>query len=88
MNNKLWFKAKRYGYGWYPATWQGWAIITAFVFIEILNFIRLDEVSHSNSDTLRPFIIQTAILTAVLIWICQKTGEKARWRWGDKDADK
>lgn len=24
--NKLWFKAKNYGWGWYPVTWEGWTV--------------------------------------------------------------
>ena len=27
QTTKYWFKAKTYGYGWTPATWQGWGII-------------------------------------------------------------
>lgn len=79
---KPWFKAKRYGWGWTPATWQGWSILTGFIAIVVWNFFRLDAHSHSNSDTLRPFIIQTVGLVLILLWVCQKTGEKPRWRWG------
>ena len=29
---RYWFPAKRYGWGWGPpATWQGWAVLAAFV---------------------------------------------------------
>ena len=28
---QLWFKAKTYGYGWYPVTWQGWLVILIYV---------------------------------------------------------
>ncbi len=38
-----------------------------FITITILNFIRIDSVSHSASDTLRPFIIQTAILMLLFL---------------------
>ena len=30
---QLWFKAKKYGYGWYPATWQGWLVILVYLTI-------------------------------------------------------
>lgn len=79
---KIWFRAKTYGWGWYPVTWQGWLIIAGFILIDVLNFLRLDATSHSSSDTLRPFIIETAMMTVVLIIICWRTGEKPRWRWG------
>lgn len=83
---KLWFKAKRYGWGWTPATWQGWVVMVVFFIFEVWNFLRLDSVSHSNSDTIRPFVIQTIIAVLVLIFICYKTGEKPRWRWGGDDS--
>ena len=37
-----------------------------FIVICVLNFMRIDSVSHSASDTLRPFIIQTTILLLLL----------------------
>ncbi len=81
--NKYWFKAKKYGWGWYPSTWEGWTVLLVFVFILIRDFIRLDATSHSGSDTLRPFIIHVFFLTLFLIGICYLTGEKPRWSWGD-----
>jgi len=80
-----WFKAKRYGWGWYPNSWQGWLILGFYVLFEVWNFIRLDRFSHSASDTLRPFIIQTALATILLICICALTGERPRWMWGEKN---
>ncbi|MFZ1549719.1 MAG: hypothetical protein WAT44_04620 [Microgenomates group bacterium] len=82
MKKTKWFKSKNYGWGWYPATWQGWLVLFTFLVIEIWNFMWLDSISHSNSDTLRLFLIQSIVLTLVLIAICYKTGEKPRWRWG------
>ena len=83
MNNKLWFKTKRYGWGWTPCSWEGWVVIVAFLIFQYWNFLRLDKVSHSNSDTIRPFIIQTFLVVIILIIICYKKGEKPRWRWGN-----
>ncbi len=84
-SQKPWFKTKMYGWGWTPAAWQGWLILVGFVAIVVWNFFRIDAQSHSNSDTLRPFIIQTVTLTLILIWVCEKTGEKPRWKWGNKN---
>ncbi|MDO8495728.1 MAG: hypothetical protein Q7S32_04450 [bacterium] len=82
MQRKVWFKAKRYGWGWYPVTWQGWLILVVYVFILINIFREIDSASHSVSDTLINFLPQTVIVTAILILICYMTGEKLRWRWG------
>ncbi len=83
--NKIWFRAKEYGWGWYPVTWQGWLVLAAYIFFNVWNFLRLDADSHSASDTLRPFIFQTLILTVLLILICHRKGEKPGWHWGDRD---
>lgn len=77
-----WFKRKLYGWGWTPATWQGWLILFIFIALITLNAFRIDFNSHSVSDTLINFIPQTIILMLLLICICWKTGEKPRWQWG------
>ncbi len=82
MANKIWFKAKRYGYGWYPSSWQGLVVLLIYIAIEVLTFLKIDAHSHSNSDTLRPFIIISIVYTIILILICIKKGERAKWRWG------
>lgn len=81
MENKLWFKAKKYGYGWYPATWQGWLVV--FVYLIILAILII--VFETNIQKfLWPYIISVVILTSILILISYKKGEKAKWRWGGK----
>lgn len=82
---KIWFRAKRYGWGWYPVAWQGWAVVAVFVALQVLNFLRIDAHSHSVSDTLQPFIIQAFLLGVILIYVCYRTGEKPRWQWGVDD---
>ena len=71
-----WFKAKWYGWGWTPVKWQGWLTVLIFIAILFFNFLRIDANSHSVSDTLRPFFIQTIVLVFILIYICYKKGEK------------
>ncbi len=79
---KYWFKAKTYGWGWYPATWQGWLVLLGWIGLVFLNFLRIDKAQHSVSDSLINFIPQTLIFTIILITICWMTGERPRWRWG------
>ena len=77
-----WFKRKLYGWGWTPATWQGWLVLAVFIVLITLNAFRIDFNSHSASDTLINVVPQTIILVALLILICFKTGEKPHWQWG------
>lgn len=80
----LWFKAKRYGWGWTPSTWQGWLSLAIYIALEFGDFSLIDARSHSVSDTLITFIPDTIILTGFFILLCYKTGEKPGWRWGNK----
>jgi len=81
-DDKIWFKAKLYGWGWYPCTWQGWAIILFFAIAEILLFKIINYSSHSASDTLINFVPFAFLLIIVLVIICYIKGERPRWRWG------
>jgi len=76
--SKLWFKAKKYGFGWYPSTWQGWMVILIYVII----FSILVYIFETNVEKyLIPYIISIIILSLLLIYISYKKGEKAGWRW-------
>lgn len=80
-NNKYWFKAKRYGYGWYPATWQAWLIMLVYLII----FTALVFVFESNMEKYMAFyFISIFVITGLLIYISYKKGEPAKWRWGKK----
>jgi isopentenyldiphosphate isomerase len=87
MNTKLWFRAKQYGWGWYPVTWQGWAVILMYVFAVIAVTTFVDNHTHSNSDALMGFFPVVYIMTVFLIIICYATGEKPGWRWGSEKYD-
>jgi hypothetical protein len=82
---KYWLKAKQYGYGWYPATWQGWLVILVFVALMISNALRIDSIPQPEGYIPTNFILQTIVLVVLLIIICYNTSEPAKWRWGVKD---
>lgn len=79
---KLWFKRKTYGWGWTPATWEGWAVLLGFFILIGLNYWRLFDPSN-EADFLVYFLPQTWLLLLILILVCYKTGEKPRWQWGE-----
>jgi uncharacterized membrane protein YhaH (DUF805 family) len=78
--NCLWFKAKNYGWGWYPCSWQGWLVLLAWAAI----FILLIDRAEDSNNILANSIIPVLVLTAILISICYVKGEKPVWRWGKK----
>lgn len=81
---KIWFRAKKYGYGWYPVTWQGWVITLLY-----LNLITIVTVGINNREgtvlsTLISFGFFFIPATFIFLAICYHKGEVAKWRWGNK----
>nr|MBP7805039.1 hypothetical protein [Candidatus Paceibacterota bacterium] len=74
MERKYWFKAKQYGWGWYPATWQGWAILAMYIFATLTTSFYIDSHQYSTFNSLIGFFPTIYILTVFLIIICYKTG--------------
>jgi len=89
---KLWFRAKTYGWGWFPISWQGWAITALyallFSFSSIVFFGWLGAASEASVGTrdlifgILEFLVVIALLSYSLYRICSKWGEEPRWRWG------
>lgn len=89
MNKPIWFKRKTYGWGWYPATWQGWLTLLAFAVLMIANAVRLSMSTPSHTGTiLTQYIPQTILLVVVLLVVCYLTGETPRWQWGEDKKSK
>lgn len=82
MSNTLWFKRKRYGWGWTPVTTEGWLVTILYIILVVALGMRIDASSHSISDTLIGMVVPLVILTAALLGICYKKGEAPRWQWG------
>jgi len=80
--NKYWFRAKWYGWGWTPATWQGWLVIAVWLVLVIGLSLTNDEASPPR-EVAFTLILPLCILTATLLRICWVTGERPRWNWGD-----
>jgi hypothetical protein len=77
---EYWFPAKRYGWGWGPpATWQGWAVLIAFIILVIVAAIAFPP--HRSTPI---FIGCVVILSIALTGVCWWKGEPPRWRWGDE----
>lgn len=78
-----WFKAKLYGWGWVPVTWQGWSVTAIYAVSLLILGLTIDETA-SPEDIAFTFILPLILLTATLIRICYAKGEKPRWQWGPK----
>lgn len=78
--SKPWFKLNNMRVGWVPVSWQGWVITLAYIFFTIYNFLRIDSLSHSVSDTLINFIPQTLIFTGLFSVFCYFASDKGNIR--------
>lgn len=72
---QLWFRAKRYGWGWFPVTWQGWLTVLIAVVLIIL-------VSSTRDPTTMEFYVAIAVIVILLLYVSYTKGERPRWRWG------
>lgn len=82
MNN-IWFKRKKYGWGWTPVTWQGWATLILYIILMvwIFNIFPLSEKIISKENFL-PLALWFDT-TVILVWISYKKGESPKWQWGE-----
>ena len=77
--NRYWFPAKRYGWGWGPPNcWQGWVVLLSCLIVSVIAALFFAR-THA--------LIYMAILIAtigLLLVICYVKGETPAWRWGDR----
>ena len=74
MKKEVWFKAKHYGWGWYPSSWQGIIILLLAVALILLSGLYVVNMAAK--------IAVIFLIGAILICICWRTGERPGWRWG------
>ncbi|MEK6902132.1 MAG: hypothetical protein AABX02_00900 [archaeon] len=85
MKKEYWFKNKNYGWGWYPATKEGWMVLLVYILLiagMITFFLPKTEAN------MVPYFGGIVILTIALIIISWKTGEKPEWMWVGKPIGK
>lgn len=88
MQNKLWFKAKNYGWGWYPSSWQGWLILIIYTGYIIYRSKLLKSTTDTSLSFVIRYCLELLLPTMILIILCFRTGEKPEWRWGKKTTKK
>ncbi len=77
---KIWFTAKRYGWGWgSPICWQGWVVYGLFFAALIACAILFPP---------KQYIFCAVGLAIVMIAVCWIKGERPRWQWGNRPPDR
>ena len=75
-----WFGPRRYGWGWAPASWQGWAIVGAYVVTSLAG-----TCLFLDAHLVGAALVFVMLLTVALILVCRVTGGPPSWRWGSKN---
>lgn len=87
----LWFRAKWYGWGWYPSSWQGWLVTLVFALLLAFSVAGFDTWVASGPEPSEEavgaalFLLWVLLLVISLMRICLATGEKPGWQWGRRD---
>lgn len=83
MSKNIWFKRKKYGWGWTPANAKGW-IVSIIYLAALVSYSILSELGYLSFSAMT-FILLAVPLTVGFIAICYFKGEKPEWRWGQKN---
>ncbi len=73
---KLWFKRKRYGWGWTPCSIEGWTVTLVLILSVISISMKYFE------KNMKAWFSYLFLLIVIFIIIAYKTGEKPKFQWG------
>jgi hypothetical protein len=62
-----WFKRKRYGWGWTPTTWQGWAVVVALVAAVAVAGFALGDRPSTGALVAYVAFVAVAVVAVVLL---------------------
>jgi hypothetical protein len=72
---------RKLGWGWTPATRQGWLVILLYIAGILFFAFRLEE-NTTDKEAISTFVVPLVFFTAILIFIAYKKGEKPKWQFG------
>lgn len=81
---RRWFRAKRYGWGWTPASWQGWLVLGLYA-LAIAGAASVMAAAEPAGLAWLAGMLLAMLATLTLVIVCYRTGDPPRWRWGDED---
>ena len=82
-----WFKRRRFGYGWTPATWQGWVALVALVLLVLAPLPFLPQGEDEGGPNPYAYVFYVVVVVMVFCLLAIKKGPTPHWRWGAKDDD-
>lgn len=84
--NHYWFKRKRYGWGWTPTSWQGFASIILLIAAALASsYVFRIETDDANWPG---FLVSVVLISGLFSVLVSKKAPDPHWRWGKKESDK
>lgn len=85
---RLWFKRRRFGWGWSPATKEGWLSVGALL-LAVAVAATLLAVTTDDDDAWPVIAYLAFVLVALAIFlrVASQHAPKPHWRWGSKPDD-
>jgi len=77
-----WFRRKIWGWGWVPATWEGWTTLAVFIAVLIAMVTSFARTTNPSDAEMWYFAGKVFLWAAVLLIVCYVTGEPPRLQWG------
>lgn len=78
---RLWFRAKSYGWGWYPATWEGYLVTVLFVLAIAARTAGFVSDPVGNAWLL---VFDLIIASALFMAVAALSGEKPYFAWAGR----
>jgi hypothetical protein len=83
---KYWFKPHDYGYGATPVTWEGWALVAAYLAVVGVATAALVGSGRTDAEAVTLHLAIVLVVTVALVVFARKKTEGAwRWRWGKEN---
>ena len=85
---RYWFKRRRFGYGWTPATREGWLVLGSYIGLIVGGALVFGSLTTSPPAwTTIVFLLIVLVLTVLFFAIAITKGPTPKWRWGHHDDD-
>lgn len=78
---RYWFKNRKLGVGWSPATWEGWLCVGLFALWAVGVAVRFEKLGLPDSAALEQIVFPIFFGVFVLIVVSIRTGEPLKLPW-------
>jgi hypothetical protein len=83
-----WFKRRRYGWGWTPATRHGWLITGVYLFCLVGGAVAITGSPGQGTPLGNGiYFVLFLLMTVVFLAACIRHSPPPKWRWGRKPSD-